>query len=385
MLGLFRDPDFVKRQRVRLAEACGRHLDFLDACVDRLSQAPLLDVRAATEFNSWLSAELHARSRGGQDRLLWHQLRKVPLALIMERADNEILSHVIRWNELALFESDRFFAGIDLSDEIHGSVHLVSKSCWIIETTFGYRQLMSDLMIVFWETFTGRCKVDPYAHLGANFDLAAQGRPIEPYPSASIEHVHQTEWLARFAKMFLFAHELGHVNALKTNLKFSRDIDEEVYADEFAAELHIAAGLMLVPPMSKHVAAGRIRTVSDRREFFAKHPGYSKFVELDRVGFSVNQNVRAQLLRDSGVYADEEELTQGQALTGMLWVVPILVFKMIEQLELRRPATQRQKLTHPCAADRIAAFWKRWPNDNMRMAMYAVFGNTLDRLFGRTG
>jgi hypothetical protein len=39
MLGLFGSTNFARLQRDRLVEACGSHIDFLDACVTRLSSS----------------------------------------------------------------------------------------------------------------------------------------------------------------------------------------------------------------------------------------------------------------------------------------------------------------------------------------------------------
>ena len=364
---------YEERQQERLLKSCGAHIDLYYACQERLANLEI-DLASRAAFNDWINQEILGRTDGGRKQELARQLRRIMLALVMQKADNEALRLLVRLNELRAFASDKFFAGVILSEAIDCFVEPSSETSWVISTSFGYRQLVSDLLIVFRETITGRCKLDPYLHLSANLDLAVGSRPIAPYRFASIEHVAETEYMAMFAKLFVFAHEIGHVNAFKGGMRFRCDREEELYADDFAAELYLATTLMLVPPFDKYVASGKVSTVGERRALFEAAMQQAG----TPIAASIGQNDVIHALRAAGLSGGEVEERRAAALTLQIWVVPLLLFRLFEQIERRLGHC----VTHPTAQERIEQYWRKNPDDRMRRVVEHVFGPTIERIFG---
>jgi hypothetical protein len=364
-------PSLQDLQYDRLREACGHNADFVDCCRQNFSSS-LGSATSTTEFLRWFGNEIAKRSVTYDQAC---QLRRVGLAIIMEHSDNWALENIIRWNEIDDLEDDTFFASVDLSEEIIAYVEPISNSKWIIEMTFGYRQFVSDLLIVFWETFCGRLRIDPATHLARNMDSAVAGKPIQPYVVDDMQNASQTEIFALFAKIFVFSHEIGHVASFKKGIKFTSQIEEEKYADNVGAERYLASALMLVPPFDRW----NCLTVRERHEMMKKHPTLKHCVNINFFDRFADPDELTRLFRESDLFANDVVAKRAAFLNLMMWVVPILIFKMIGMLEHRMPGGN----THPPAADRIEAYWRRNPHEgqSIRKIVETNFAQTIERLF----
>jgi len=368
-----------------LRSFCGRNEDFFENCmalaseIERLKHGATVDSTFGANLFDRVNSDITARLRSGRAtgpeavKLLY-----IAQCVLYGDTDNETLNAIVRWNELSLLHSDSFFLALVPDCDFGVGITQVSRSQWKIEMKYGFRSAIGEAVVLYWESLNGRCTVNPAAHLSENMRRILTGQSRLQYPGVSTEHVSQTDKLAYLVKLFVFSHEIGHVIAHRDRMTFKPQCEEEFFADKMGQYLYLPAALMMMPPFDKLVASGEIRNSTERRQRMLSDPRILEGIQRMATGRELEKNT----LPKSGLYKNEDDEQHAAFWNGLIWAIPILVFRLIECYERELKAVgQSPAATHPPARERIKSFWDGQPDTRLRKWFESTVAPTIDPLF----
>jgi hypothetical protein len=373
----------------RLRSLCGRNPDFYDFCLELANEAATL-AESRIRDNSWgltLRARIDERIRSFQKNDLASGpeavlLLRIAHCIVFEDADNGMLQSIVQWNELPFRHTDSFYIGMVPSGRCHVFVTQSSPSQWYLEVSYGFRELLGETVIVFWESFHKRGVPNPAAYIDDSIHRILTNQLLLPYPGVADANASATGRLALLAKMFVYSHEIGHVKARKEGMSFSNPVDEEYFADRIGLELYISSAMMILPPFEKFVLSGRVKNAAERRTMMLGDPIFQKFM-MQCAKSEASEAVDASVLSQSELYASETELKDSGFWNGMMWAAPLLVFCLLERFEKATDAVgiENSRATHPPVRSRIEQFLAAHPDKRLRQWIESQVVPALDKVF----
>ena len=191
--------DMKARHHARLRMKCGTNADFIDDCIQLVGEIeaaktvvppdPLFGVTLFSKLNDNILARF-ARSRitGAEAVALLY----IGHCFLFENDTNLLLQSLIRWNELPVVRSDGFFVALVPEPVLDVGITRMSRSQWMIDMSYGFRCLLAEATVLFWEIINGRCagpvrpnilRTTPEGSFPVLYRYSIRGYPMKTWPS----------------------------------------------------------------------------------------------------------------------------------------------------------------------------------------------------------
>jgi hypothetical protein len=335
-----------------LRSHCLDHADFVDLCSEFRSEYSEMASKQMSyksgEAMQWNLA-LGQRTKAAIDdyfvrykvsSAMRTHLSRVAFCILFNEFDNQTIQLILKWNEIDYFGNHKILVRSQPQDTLIARSSLEGDQ-FIIYLSSGFRNVLSVAAAAFSELTRGR-KVLPTGFMPEMVRQVADGRP----PSRL--HVPQLEYAEAgmhfyLAKLFVFCHEIVHGKFRVGHSPPCKNIwVEEHCADVLGFTLYLCSAFMLVPPFDGLLADGTIGTVRERQTKMQ----------------SMQQDVDPKLV-------------------GLLWAIPILVFRLVECIE----KSSGKSSTHPPVKERLKELWANLPNPVMQRRVEQELVPILDDLF----
>jgi hypothetical protein len=309
-----------------------------------------------------------------------------------ETSANTTLQHLIKWNEIAALSDDSYYVALfpDYKFDVRfPGADARPTSLWQLDMSFGYMDSVGNAVVIFWDSFRRRCTIDGPTYFSNYWRQYFSGEVqrhevvLPRYQPACNEHCWETGILAYLARLFVLAHELGHVIVWKQRLSLARR-DEEQLADEIGWGLYFSAAQMWIPPFDRLLASGKVRNARERRNILLSDPAFGSMAAIAMRGGDM-QAIRAGAGKGSWqLFASDEEMSRAGTINGLIYAVPLAVFRLLDCLEhIARQVhpNGRQQHSYPSATGRIARLLTRIPLTQLAEWIQTSVLPELDRVF----